>query len=552
VCAATGKLFEAPTRFTTVLDVPNGGVLWALPALLENGLLRHTREYFNLPKGFYSLVQIFILLAFMALIRIRTIEQLRYSPPGELGKLLGLDRIPEVRTLREKVNLLSDPIIVSKWSKILSREWMEADPQAAGVLYVDGHIRVYHGSQTKLPRRYVARERLCLRGITDYYVNDQLGRPFFVISTPLTSGILAMLREEIVPRLLSDVPNQPSKAELEANSYLHRFALVFDREGYSPDYLKEMKEIRIACQTYNKFPKCDWPESEFYEQSTVIPHGQTVEMNLAERGVCLNNGLWVREIRKLSRLGHQTSVLSTDYTSNASQIAAHMFTRWSQENFFKYMIQHFNIDALSGYELQPICETSKVVNPAHRNLEIQIKSMAGKLGRKLATFAKITLQEELSPKQIATYERKKGELKEEIDLLRNQLDQAKEQRKQTKRHIMLAELPETEQFAQLSPTKKQFIDTIRMISYRAETSMSIILREVMARSDDSRSLIRELFRTEADLVPNEEEGTLTVRLHHLTNRMSDESVRFLADQLNATETIYPGTNLRLIYKLVSD
>ena len=53
-------------------------------------------------------------------------------------------------------------------------------------------------------------------------------------------------------------------------------------------------------------------------------------------------------------------------------------------------------------------------------------------------------------------------------------------------------------------------------------------------------------------VSNEKEKTLTVRLHHLTNRLSDKAARHLAEQLNATETVYPGTNLRLVYKLVSD
>lgn len=45
---------------------------------------------------------------------------------------------------------------------------------------------------------------------------------------------------------------------------------------------------------------------------------------------------------------------------------------------------------------------------------------------------------------------------------------------------------------------------------------------------------------------------MTVRLHHLTNRASDEATRSLAAQLNATETVYPGTNLRLVYELVPD
>jgi prepilin-type processing-associated H-X9-DG protein len=153
VCAAVGLLKEAPSRFDRAESVAQGGVLWALPALLANGLLRRARECFRLPPGFYSLTQILVLLAAMALARVRTLEQLRYQPAGEWGKLLGLDRVPEVRTLREKVKELAQPEAVSEWGKMLTQEWMAEEPEAAGFLYVDGHVRVYYGAQTPLPRR---------------------------------------------------------------------------------------------------------------------------------------------------------------------------------------------------------------------------------------------------------------------------------------------------------------------------------------------------------------------------------------------------------------
>ena len=94
---------EAPIEFEPVADVPLGGVLCALPALLGFGLLRHTRRNFTLPPGFYPLETIFLVVAFLALARIRSLEALRYQAPGEWGKLLGLDRVPEVKTLREKL-----------------------------------------------------------------------------------------------------------------------------------------------------------------------------------------------------------------------------------------------------------------------------------------------------------------------------------------------------------------------------------------------------------------------------------------------------------------
>jgi len=552
VCAAVGLLSEAPSQFVNAESVAQGGVLWALPALLANGLLRHAHTCFQLPKGFYSLIQVFLLLGYMALARIKTIEQLQYHPAGEWGKLLGLDRIPEVRTLREKVKVLAQPKAVCEWGQTLSQEWMEQEPEAAGFLYVDGHVRVYHGAQTKLPRRYVARQRLCLRGTTDYWVNDQLGRPFFVVSSPFTAGLLDMLKREIVPRLLAEVPRQPSPEELAADPYLHRFTLVFDREGYSPEFFQTMRGLRVACQTYHKYPKEAWPESEFIDYTVPLPHGEQARMKLAERGTRLGEKIWVREIRKLTATGHQVSILSTNFQVDMVSIAAHMFARWSQENFFQYMMQNFALDRLVDYQTGIADETAKVVNPAYRKLESEIKSKAAKLSRTMAQFGAIVLPTEIEARQVAAYEREKGQLKEEIDFLQADLAKWKAQRKETSKHVRLVDLPEEERFVPLSPTRKQFLDTIKMIAYRAETALAGMLWERVSRTDETRALLREIFATEADLLPDEAAGTLTVRLHHLTNHASDEAARCLAEQLNETESVYPGTNLRLAYKLVSD
>lgn len=83
LAASLGLLDEAAPRFAAALDIAKGGVLLALPALLVSGLLRHAGEHFRLPKGFYGLKTIFLLLAFMALARLRSIEALRYYAPGE-------------------------------------------------------------------------------------------------------------------------------------------------------------------------------------------------------------------------------------------------------------------------------------------------------------------------------------------------------------------------------------------------------------------------------------------------------------------------------------
>lgn len=553
VAAALGKLEVAPTCFVAAQDVSCGGVLWALPALLSNGLLAHQDKHFQLPKGYYSLIHIFVLAGFMALARIQSLEGLRYCPPGEWGKLLGLDRIPEVRTMRAKLSLLAQGE-VREWSTQLSRAWMEADPELAGRLYVDGHVRVYHGAQTPLPKRYVSRERLCLRGTTDYWVNDQEGQPFFVVSRAPNEGLIAVLRQEIVPRLLKEVPRQPTQEALTASKghlRWHRFTLIFDREGYSPVLFQEMLEQSIACSTYRKQPGEDWPESEFSEHAVQLSHGQEVKMKLAERGVWLGGLLWVREIRKLTPSGHQVAMVTTDFITPTARVAAHMFARWSQENFFKYTGEHFGLDRLVEYQTEPLSEPVEVVNPAWRKLTSEIKTQAAKLARKRAQFGALSLEGQPEAVAVETYQQKKSQLQEEAQQMDKALEELKENRRQVAHHIPVDQLPEKERFVQLAWAKKHLVDMIKMIAYRSETALAVILRAHLSNSDEARSLLREIFRTEADLMPDETAGTLTVRLHHLANPVSDERARILAEELTAAEVTFPGTNLRLIYELVS-
>ncbi len=182
VAARVGLLQQVSIEFQSSLDVSHGGVLLAIPALLACGLLRYTDQHFQLPKGYYGIKSIFLLLATMALCRFKSVEQLRYVAPGEWGKLLGLDRVPEVRTLREKIALLANQNQASSWNAALSQDWMQQMPEQVAAFCVDGHVRVYHGQQTELPKHYVARQKLCLRATTDYWVNALDGRPFFLIN----------------------------------------------------------------------------------------------------------------------------------------------------------------------------------------------------------------------------------------------------------------------------------------------------------------------------------------------------------------------------------
>lgn len=546
VAAALGMLDAVDLQFTPNDDVPNGGVLCALPALLGFGLLRHVKGNFGLPKGFYPLESIFMLLAYLALARVPSLEQIRYQCAGEWGKLLGLDRIPEVKTLREKVGLLSaDTARLNAWSGALSNDWMGLDVQAAGTLLIDGHVRVYHGAKANLPRRYVSREKLCLRGTTDYWVNAMDGQPFFCVTKAVDPGLQKTLEEDIIPRLIKDVPGQPSEEMLLENPLLHRFTLIFDREGYSPKFFARCLAQRIACISYHKHPGPDWDKGEFqpHEQIHRIT-GEKTTLLLAEKRTKLSNGLEVREVRKLEESGHQVCVIATDFVNNVNHISSGMFTRWNQENFFKYMRQHYGLDALVEHGSQPLPDTTKVVNPAWRALDSSVKKATTILTRIKAKFSAQTLPPTATePEAIAQHEERKGAALREIQAKEAEQTQLKEARKAQPKHVLLKDLPEGERATQLNFARKHFMDTIKLVAYRAETALVSLAREKLTRLDDARSFIRGLMKTTVNLRPDAASKTLTIQLHGQTNPCHDAVVSHLVEEFNATETTYPGTDM---------
>jgi len=545
--AALGLVKSVTARFERCDDVMMGGLLAGLPALCANGLLSGIGKHLSLPGGFYSCLHIVVLLGFMALARIRRPEGLRHVPPGELGIVMGLDRAPEVRTLREKITVMAQTGRPDAWMEELSCQWMQDDPDEAGYLYMDGHVRVYHGGKANLPRRYVSRERLCLRGTTDYWVNDALGRPFFVVSKTVTEGLGAVLLNDIAPKLLAMVPNQPSQQALDQDPLLHRFAVIFDREGASFSLLSALWRHRIAAITYRKNVTDHWEKSEFEQTEVPVPGGGVTRMMLAQRETAIRAGghcIAVTEVRRLTKTGHQTAIISTGRTLPTATVAGRMFARWCQENFFAYMMQHYDIDGLVQYGAQDIPGTVQVVNPLWRDQDKAVRQTRRELDRLLVQLGKL---HECDPEEKTTYQ--KAELVETIEEIKGVLEQQRQERNQLKRKVAIESLPEEQRPTQLLPLNKMLVDTIKMIAYRAETALVGLLTAHLNKEEEARALVRQILVSAADIIPNPAENTLTVRIHRMACPAHDKAVQALLATLTEMEFRHPETNARMVYRL---
>ena len=216
------------------------------------------------------------------------------------------------------------------------------------------------------------------------------------------------------------------------------------------------------------------------------------------------------------------------------------------------MMEHFAIDALNEYQTEKIPGTKQpVVNPARRELDRQFRSLRSKLTQSQARFGALELRPEAEEPQIQKWQRQKADLRDQIEQLENELTTVKERRASTPKHLAWEDLSEPDKFERLAPSRKQLTDAVKMLAYRAETALARIVQEKLAHPDEARSLIRDLFRSDADIHPDEAAGVLNIRLHTLANPRSNRAIQHLVEQLNAAEFKYPGTEFRLTYTVCS-
>jgi hypothetical protein len=550
MAASLGLLAEAPTVFKAGNSIEQAAVLLALPALQSQGLLKALEVYGPLPQGYYNLTHILLLLAYMALLRISNPEQLKTCNPGELGRIMGLDRVPEMRCLRQKIKLITAQKKAIDFEKSLFAAWVKPEQNPCLSFYIDGHVRIYFGDQANLSKTYVSRQKLCLCGTTEYWVNDRQGSPYMSVIGELNEHLRLVIEEQIVPRLLQDTKDIVTQQQLDDNPLLPRFILFFDREAYDvPFFIRLWQLYRIAIVTYRKNVKDTWPEEDFKPIETEVVNNKKT-MLLCEKPVELD-GHTFREVRKLNEGGHQTSIITTNPMLTLNQTAGGLFSRWSQENYFRYMIAEFNFDKMLQYGVETIDENTKVVNPAYNKLTQQIKTAAEKQRRTEAQLYELMekLQQTIKPHEQTLIVQKQAKALQTSQAYTKRLAELKASRKALSRTIALKQMPEANRYNCLKKESKLFINVIRMIAYRAETVLYNLIKPIFKNAEkEGRQIIQSIMASDADILPNYEAKTLTVKIHGQATPKMNEILKSLCGQMNETKTIYPQTDLTIIFK----
>src|SRR6266851_164619 len=490
--ARLGLLYDAAPLFGCGTAIPRAGVLLALPALISGGVFECAQKiYGSIGPAFYGLRTSLLTLLLMALWRIKRPEGLKEHSPADLGRVLGLDRAPEVKTLRRKLTRLAAHGRAAEFGRALAQQRVAQRGAALGFLYVDGHVRVYHG-QHRLPKAHVARMRLSMPATSDYWVNDQAGDPLFVITAEANAGLVKML-----PGILEQVRSLIGKRRLTA---------VFDRGGFSPKLFQQILAADFDLLTYRKGRCRRLPRNRFQPCQTRLA-GKTTRYLLADQEVRLLKGkLRLRQVTRLAKDGHQTPILTSRRDLPAAQVAYRMFDRWRQENFFKYLREEYALDALVEYATVPDDPTREVPTPAWAALDAQLRQAHAHLDRLQAEYGLEALTNlEDQRRTMRGFKTAQGKLGQKIWSVWQRVLQLEKRRAVVPRRVPVQAVME-EPVVKLAPERKHLTNLIKMLAYQAESDLLRLVAPHYRRAgQEGRTLLQSALASAADLQVSETE-----------------------------------------------
>jgi transposase len=538
--AKKGRLEDAAPLFESAQGVPGAGVLLAVPVLVKHGVFVDTKRVFqSLGAAFYGLRNVTLTLLLCYLLGITRPEHLKMHAPKTLGRMIGLDRMPEMKTLRHKICLMAKQGCSLQLMQLQMDRHLKRLKTDLLWLYVDGHVSVYSG-KGELPKHHVTRLRLSMPGMLDYWVNDEHGDPLMVYTGRPRKGVGSVLGDIL--------------AELRSRGEKRTITLVFDREGWSPEQfgrLNQMEGVRFA--TYRKASR--GKKLPRLAKDLFIEHdgefaGEKVKYLLADKAVYIDYGpkknrkrLKCRQVTRMTETGKQTHIITNDETTPALELAHRMFSRWTQENFFKYLREHSDLDGLVTYLLENGDCERMVSNPARAGLKKEIEKHKTELEKLMASYGCNALENEESTRPtMRGFKIANGELGQQIRDLRGRIASMEESLKQIPSKVPLKVVLDGKEAKQAHNETRRLMHVFRMIAYRTEGALRDLVRGKYARwAEESRTLIRMFMTSPADIEVSP--GELKVMVHPQSALHRTKVLVSLCGELNQLSARFPGSEL---------
>src|SRR6266487_5294931 len=306
----------------------------------------------------FGVQQVFTELFCLALLQEPSVERVKHVLRSDLGAVMGNGPAACVKTLRRKLDELSQQRQAVQLGTLLAHHWLEVGLVNASYLYVDGHVKVYNGTRL-VPAVWNSHRRMPLPGIVQYFVNDLGGRPLLVV-TEEVRGNLAKSLPAVIAAIRRVVGDQ-------------RFTVIFDRGGYDGQLFTWLVEQGLDFITYQRGEV--HLDDHLFMRREVRWDGQRVRFYIAEDAVNVgDSGPWRRIVIRTP--GHQRPILTSLDAEEIppARVGVLMLTRWRQENFFKYARGHLGLDVLTTYAAETAVDR-EVPNPAVKTARAELKRL---------------------------------------------------------------------------------------------------------------------------------------------------------------------------------
>jgi lambda repressor-like predicted transcriptional regulator len=534
-------VFAAGARY------PLAGLLLALPALEATGLLGCARQvYGRLRNGYYGLAATLLTLVFLALAGEPRAEGATRIPPAALGRVLGLDRAPEVKTIRRKLGELAAAGKAADLIMALARRHAAARPQALGFLYVDGHARACYGTRN-VQKMHIARLKFPAPATEETWVTSQDGEPVFMVAAEPSDSLAGELRR-LLPQLRQVVGEG------------RQVTVCFDRGGWSPALFADITAAGFDLLTWRKGAAPDIQADKFTTITCADDRGREHACDLADTTITLTiregprkgQTVSLRQVtrRVPARYGttRQIHALTTRTDLDAGEVCWRLTSRWREENYFRYARTHFALDALDSHAATPDDPDRKVPNPAKKAAAAQVRRTeilaAAAQAQRDASLA--ALRNPAPGQPVTITNQMINALDAPVETAWRELRSAQDAAAAVPARIRLGEI--APDMVRLEAEVKQITHAIRMAAYNAETTLARALDGHYARAgDEAYALIREALTASGDICPGK--GQLLIRLDPLTAPRRTQALATLCDQLNQAQACYPGTDIVLHYEV---
>ena len=548
VLARFGLITAAPPVFAPCARAPLAGLLLAVPALAATGLLETARlAYGALPNGFYSLETMLCEGVFRALLGEARAEGAVRVDPVALGRVLGLDRAPEVKTIRRKIRLLAEAGKAGDWIAAMARRHVEARAEQAAVCYVDGHVRAYQGTR-RIAKTHVPRLKFPAPATVETWVSDAAGDPLLVVMAEPAASLAAELRR-LIPELRTLVGDD------------RRVLVGFDRGGWSPTLFADLDAAGFDILTWRKGATADIDEHAFAEHTLTDEHGRTHTWRLADTEITLDiaDGPRTGEVFAMRQISlfestrtRQMHILTTRRDLPAAEIRYRMGSRWRQENHYRYARIHFDLDSHDTYRAADDDPTRMVPNPAKKPAyrDVEKARRALHLAETASDAALLAAHSPQPGTSVVLTNEMINTINAGIHTAEAALDAALAAHQAIPARVPLAEVNPGQQV--LDTETKLIHHAIRIAAFNTAQSLAraIVTNTGYTRADDeAHTLIRTALAGSGDIIPDHH--TLHIRLDPLPAPRHTAAIDELCQALNDTNTVYPGTGLTLRYSIKS-